>query len=448
MPDTVFVTGGGGFVGRRLLSALSAAGATVRALDRSGRIDVSRAGPGVTIIRGDLLQPETYQDALARCGVAVHLAASTGAATEQEHSAVNARGTEMLVEECRRAGVSRLLFVSTIAAGFPDLRRYHYARAKRQAEDAVRAGGLRFTIVRPAIILGPGAPLRAALDKLARLPVIVMPGNGRARVQPVHVDDVVRAIQGVLDGDRFDNETFDLGGPEILSIEDLIQRLRVARTGRMGPVVHVPLPLLTGPLAAAEALGLVRLLPMTTGQLSSFRWDGVVSTRARHESLSSGRSSVADMCKDDSADPAIDAIDAECRVLTRHLLGLEPDAYVVSKYRAAHAAVPRLAAAAPFDRALVAFARAHPAAAYLADAYAAVFARSGLLRAKLVLLLAILETRAPYSRAIDDVVDGPPWRAVIRLVWRGTVALIGLAAGTVILLPAQVILSRRRSGAP
>jgi NADH dehydrogenase len=447
MPDPVFVTGGGGFVGRRLLSALSATGVAVRALDRSGRIDASRVGPGITVARGDLLQPDTYRDAIHGCGVVVHLAASTGAATELEHLTVNARGTELLVEACRCAGVPRVLFVSTIAVGFPDLRRYHYARAKRLAEDAVRASGLRFTILRPAIILGPGAPLRAALDKLARLPVMVIPGNGRARVQPVHVDDVVRAIQCVLDGDRFDNETHDLGGPEILSIEALIQQLRIARTGRMGPVIHLPLPLLTAPLAAAEAMGLVRLLPMTSGQLSSFRWDGVVSARGGLEALPPGGRTVADMCKGDSADPAVDVLDAECRVFTQHLLGREPDAYVVSKYRAAHAEVPRLTAATPFDQTLVAFARVHPVAAHLADAYAAVFARNGVLRAKLVLLLAILETRAPYSRAIDNAVDEPAWRAAVRIVWRGAVALIGLVAGALVLLPARVFLWGRRSGA-
>ena len=81
----------------------------------------------------------------------------------------------------------------------------------------VAESGLRFAILRPTMILGPGAPIRGALEKLALLPAIVMPGTGRVRVQPIHVDDVVRAIVSVVNHDRFSNATFELGGADVLS---------------------------------------------------------------------------------------------------------------------------------------------------------------------------------------------------------------------------------------
>ena len=115
---TVFVTGGGGFVGRRVLAELGRAGWTITALDRSGALDGASA-PGGTIVRGDLLAPETYRKAVGSCSVVVHLAAATGRAPASEHQRINAQGTEVLLDACRTTGVSRILFVSSIATTFP-----------------------------------------------------------------------------------------------------------------------------------------------------------------------------------------------------------------------------------------------------------------------------------------------------------------------------------------
>ena len=179
MRRTVFVTGGTGFVGRRLLGALSAAGYAVTALDRSGSL--SGSIDQVRIVRGNLLEPETYRDVLRSCETVLHLAAATGRVSAREHFLSNARGTEILLEASEHAGVANFLFVSSIATTFPDLRDYYYAQAKRRAEDAVHRSNIRSVILRPTMILGPGAPLLKPLEKLALLPWIVVPGRGRAR---------------------------------------------------------------------------------------------------------------------------------------------------------------------------------------------------------------------------------------------------------------------------
>src|SRR4249920_1843924 len=111
MANGIFVTGGSGFVGARLLVALRSLGRPLWALERSPD---SIGAAGITVVRGDLLAPETYRDALRSCDVVVHLAASTGRASAEEHMRVNARGTEVLLDECRRAGVSKFLFISSI----------------------------------------------------------------------------------------------------------------------------------------------------------------------------------------------------------------------------------------------------------------------------------------------------------------------------------------------
>ena len=289
---TVFLTGGTGFLGPRVCAALRQHGHSIILLDRSGSVPASR---GVDVVKADLLEPDTYREALPRADVVVHLATSVRNASKREHFRVNAEGTGKLVDECRRCGVQRLLFTSTIAVKFPDNRWYNYAQAKTRAEESVRASGLRFTILRPTVMLGQGSPAMSALERLAVLPIIPVFGNGRALVQPIFVDDVVAFVLTVIEQDRFHGETLELGGPAVLSIEELLQRIRQSRTGSRGRLVHIPLGLVLPPLKAAESMGLEGLLPVTVGQLSSFRYDGTIDSNPLYESRRASLSDVAHM---------------------------------------------------------------------------------------------------------------------------------------------------------
>lgn len=269
---SLLVTGAGGFAGRRLVRRLRAAGHTVTGLDRSPAPDQDPAEG----LRADLNHPEDYAAALRGVRTVLHLAAATGKASRKEHFRSNARGTECLLEQCREAGVERLLFVSTIAVKFPDKRRYYYAQAKARAEAAVRDSGLSFVIVRPTILVGPGAAVLAGLQRLASLPVIPVFGNGRVRVQPLWIDDLIEFIVDLVDHEAFEGQTIELGGPAPLTIEELLQEVRRVATGRRGRTVHIPLGLVLPLLAAVEATGF-QGLPVSVGQLSSFRFDGTIA---------------------------------------------------------------------------------------------------------------------------------------------------------------------------
>jgi len=454
MAQAVFVTGGAGFAGRRLLAELRRAGRTVVALDRSGALADAAAGDsGLTVVRGDLLDPATYRDALTTCDTVVHLAAATGRASAADHFRVNAQGTEALLGEATRAGITRFLFVSSIAVTFQDVRGYHYAIAKQRAEQLVAGSSLRHVILRPTIILGPGAPILKALEKLALLPAIVLPGNGKARVQPIHVDDVVKSILTVVEIDLFDNEILDIGGPSIITMEELLQALRQARTGRAGRVVHVPLPLLRLPLGLAEAIGLGAALPISAGQLSSFRWDGVAGANRLQERLASGMTGLSEMVSGGgtagaeappyvpvAADsPAILA--DECRVFTRHVLGRDPDAYITAKYVDACSTMATLQPASGFDETLLALARRGRVAAKVADSYASLLAPASALRKRLVLLLALLETRPPFHDAIDRATGGPMPVLFLRIAIKGAGSMLSLLVGVLVLVPMRVVLA-------
>jgi NADH dehydrogenase len=265
----IFLTGSGGFVGGRLLDRLAAMGDVVC-------LDVT-AGPkpdGVTTITGDLREPDAWRGALAGCDTVVHLAAVTGKAPAKRHFDVNLYGTAALLDAAAAAGVRRFLFVSTIAVRFADIRRYPYARAKKQAEEAVRRSGLGHVIVRPTMVFGAGSPVQSGLAALARLPVSPVFDGGRARVQPIAVDDLVQLISDVVRTDAFDGATLEFGGPDILTANELVGLMRSAAGRRPGGRLSVPTAPLRPLLAALESLD-PRLAPFTVGQLCTFRFDGV-----------------------------------------------------------------------------------------------------------------------------------------------------------------------------
>ncbi|MBI3661797.1 MAG: NAD-dependent epimerase/dehydratase family protein [Acidobacteria bacterium] len=268
----VFLTGASGFLGRSLLSRLDPAKyEKLYCLSRSA--PPSAAPASVAWLRGGLADTSAYASALAGADCVIHLAAATGKLPPKEYFAVNAEGTRRLVKQCQQAGARNFLFVSSIAAGFPNQSRYYYAQSKAQAEEIVRASGLRYTIVRPTMIFGPGSPVLAGLAKLAALPVIPVFGNGTAPVQPIAVADLASFIAAIVDNDFFSGETLAFGGPDVIPIEELLRKIHLLLRRSNAKTLHVPLALLLPALTLLEVVA-YPLLPLTVGQMATFRFDG------------------------------------------------------------------------------------------------------------------------------------------------------------------------------
>jgi nucleoside-diphosphate-sugar epimerase len=267
----LFLTGASGFLGRCLRSRLDPAKfEKVTCLTRSA---LTIAPPSVEWLRGGLADTAAYSAALDSVDCVLHLAAATGKLPPKEYFAVNVEGTRRLVEQCKLAGVRNFLFVSSIAAGFPDQSRYFYAQSKLQAEEIVRQSGLRHAIVRPTMIFGPGSPVLAGLAKLAALPVIPVFGNGATPVQPIAVDDLADFLLRIVDNDLFRGETFDLGGRDVVSIEELLRKIHLLLRPANAKSLHIPMALLLPALTLLEIIA-YPLLPITVGQLATFRFDG------------------------------------------------------------------------------------------------------------------------------------------------------------------------------
>jgi NADH dehydrogenase len=276
MATTIFLTGSSGFLGRHLLRELIEAHYDVICLGRTRPPDKS---PHVDFVEGDLLDFPAYRKALAGCGTVVHLAAATGKRPPAEYFRVNRDGTETLVNEARRAGVARFCHVSTIAAKFSDISHYHYAQSKLQAEAIVASSGLRWTIVRPTMIFGPGAPVLEGLKKLSALPLVPLFGSGRALVQPICVDDLSRALLAVVKAGCMEG-IVEIGGPEIVRMDELLFRIRRRLGIANQRVLRLPAVATSACLAALEPL-LRKWMPVTAGQLASFTNDGIANEDGR-----------------------------------------------------------------------------------------------------------------------------------------------------------------------
>jgi len=265
---SLFVTGASGYLGSCFLRRINASSFDrIYCLVRN-RVPAIR-WPNLEIVRGDLSNPATYQDALRRCETVVHMAALTGKSRKQDYFRANTEGTASLVQAAVGAAVRNFFYTSSIAVKFLDQRRYYYAMSKSKAEDVVRRSGFHYRILRPTMIFGKGAPVLEGLTRLAAASVIPVFGSGRTLVQPVFVDDVASLVASTIEKGLFDDGVTEIGGPDVIAIEGLLLKIRALLKRPAPRIIHVPVSPLAALLGALEPMAL-SLLPFTAGQLASF----------------------------------------------------------------------------------------------------------------------------------------------------------------------------------
>jgi NADH dehydrogenase len=373
----------------------------------------------------------------------LHLAAVTGKAAPADYQRGNVETTRALLGACDRAGVSRFVFVSTIAATFADRRFYPYAESKIAAEALVAASPINSVIVRPTMILGPGSPIELSLGKLAGLPVSPMFGDGLRRVQPIDVDDVVDVLAALAQGASIGDGVIEIGGRDTYDLRELYARLRTAHGKAGSPrLMNLPLRLIRQMLAAVEK-PLLPLLPLTAGQLATFANDGVAAPHPAAARLlpaprSAPRALAAEAPKDTPAPPDPSILQAEFSRNARYVAGAAPTSYQTAKYLDFHQR-RRLAPADAFDALLLRLSRAGGLGLALADSYCGLFRRRSIVRAKLVLALAILESSPPSFAALDAP-DAGRRLVWIRMMMRGAMAGFSTLFAALFLLPVQLVL--------
>jgi nucleoside-diphosphate-sugar epimerase len=190
----VAVTGATGFIGRRLVPALHAAGWRARLLMRRDPAIAEWRGLRPEVVAGGLSDHAALERLVEDAAAVVHVAGLVKAARRAQFFAVNTTGAEALARITRQhAPQAHFVLVSSVAAREPALS--DYAASKRAGEEAVRAmAGARATIVRPTAVYGPGDRETLVFFRLAQLKRVPLLGRRDARATLIHVDDLVSLI--------------------------------------------------------------------------------------------------------------------------------------------------------------------------------------------------------------------------------------------------------------
>ena len=250
----VCILGGSGFIGRATAEALCERDVRVRVVSRGSTR--SRALWVLPTVEVTVANPHD-EVALAKCfegmDAVVNLCGILHETGSQTFEAVHVELPRKVLGACRAAGVAHLVHVSAIAAS--ESGPSAYLRSKGRGESVVResAVGLPWTILRPSIVFGEGDKfLNLFSGLMAALPVVPR-ASARSRFQPIWVEDVARAIATVLGDPRCFGQTYELCGPRVYTLGELVEFV-AATTGRRRSVIALP-----GWAACAQAFVLEHL---------------------------------------------------------------------------------------------------------------------------------------------------------------------------------------------
>jgi NADH dehydrogenase len=277
---TVLVTGANGFVGSHCIPALLDGGHRVLALvrDDKGAAELTaRLTEGqrtsVEIRRGDVTKPETLPAAMSGADGVLHLAAiARDWDGGQTLRLVNTEGTRNVIAGMRAAGVDRLVHLGALGVrDEPDL---HYASSKAMAMALVRESGLRWTILAPSLLFGPRDGFFNILAGLVRMSPGVVPitGSGRARFQPLAIEDLARAVSTALGDDAYVGRELLLGGPRHWTYREIVEEV-LRGMGKRRLLVPVPVAVIRAVAAVSEAVRLP--FPVATDQLRQLKYDNI-----------------------------------------------------------------------------------------------------------------------------------------------------------------------------
>jgi NADH dehydrogenase len=236
----ILVTGGSGFVGGHVVHELRGRDQMLRCLVRDPRKASKLAAWGCELVQGDMTDPAALRRAVDGVEAVVHLVAIRQG-RERDFQRIMVDGARGLLAAAKEAGVGRFVHMSALGTSEATRDLVPYYRAKWATEELVRASGIPYVIFRPSFVFGRDGGILPTFAKLARYsPVTPITGSGKQRIQPIWVDDVATYFADAVLRDDVVGKTFELGGPDVVTWNELWARLK--RTlGLRRPSIHVPM---------------------------------------------------------------------------------------------------------------------------------------------------------------------------------------------------------------
>jgi len=240
----ILVTGGSGFIGKRLVKKLSDAGENVVVFGREDDID---RPDNVPLMTGNITDKIALRHAFSGVDIVYHLAASVDE-EDTDMERVNVKGTENVVELCKERKVKHLVYMSSSGVlgetkvpakeNLPYNPQTRYEKTKAEAEKIIKHSGVTYTIVRAPIIIGPNAVWAKIFEAAKRgYPII---GTGKNKLHLAYVDDVVNLLFLVRNHTKAKDQVFHVAAKDVMTYEDvyrtICQELKVSMTQKKVPI--------------------------------------------------------------------------------------------------------------------------------------------------------------------------------------------------------------------
>ncbi|MFG2430791.1 SDR family oxidoreductase [Streptomyces sp. NPDC048590] len=253
------VTGASGYIGGRLVPELLEAGHRVRCLARTP--DKLRDHPWAgeaEVVKGDVTDAESLDAAMRDIDVAYYLVHALASGPDFEKT--DREAARVFGQRAKAAGVGRIVYLGGLTPPDVDERELSpHLRSRAEVGRILLGSGVPTTALRAAVIIGSGSASFEMLRYLTeRLPVMVTPSWVSTRIQPIAVRDVLRYLVGSAHMPAEVNRTFDIGGPDVMTYRDMMQKY--AAVARLPHRLILPVPMLS-PGLSSHWVGLVTPVP-------------------------------------------------------------------------------------------------------------------------------------------------------------------------------------------
>jgi uncharacterized protein YbjT (DUF2867 family) len=260
-PTTCLVTGATGYIGGRLVPELLDRGYRVRVMTRSRRR--LRDHPWVDrveVVEADATEPDQVAAACAGADVVYYLVHALAAGSGFEEK--DRTAAEVMATAAREAGVRRLVYLSGLTPEGEELSKH--LRSRAEVAGILLGSGVPTAVLRAAVILGSGSASFEMLRYLTeRLPVMVTPRWVQSRIQPIAIRDVLRYLVGCAELPADVHRCFDIGGPDVMTYEQMMQRFAAVAGLPKRRIVPVPF---FSPGLSSHWVGVITPVPASLGR--------------------------------------------------------------------------------------------------------------------------------------------------------------------------------------